>query len=189
MGKVSGWWVVALVAVMSFQIANIIQHKIILSDCKATLEEHSKRHRILQDYIQLHNRTLGPEYISTLATHYISVGKEYSIDPFLLAALGHHESSFDRKAVSDKGAVGIMQVMPFWVDSISFLDKVDDLLDPLTNIRAGAYILRHYMDRCGGIEPGLMCYYGGTRTLKEPTPSVVQYKNLVLNKYSKMELI
>ena len=73
---------------------------------------------------------------------------EYSdknkIDPFLIAAIIKNESGFDQKAVSDAGAVGLMQIMPEtgrWIAEQMGIDCYTDdaLYLSRTNIRMGCW--------------------------------------------------
>jgi soluble lytic murein transglycosylase-like protein len=58
------------------------------------------------------------------------------------------ESNFRKYAVSSAGAVGFMQVMPFWVKMIG--DQDHNLFHLRTNLRYGCTILRFYLDRESG---------------------------------------
>lgn len=71
-----------------------------------------------------------------------SVADEYQLDPHLLKAIVHVESGFDAKAVSPKGALGLMQVMP--ATGARYGVKAPDILisNPAENLRAGARYLR-----------------------------------------------
>lgn len=64
------------------------------------------------------------------------------VDPSLVLAIIEVESAFDRFAVSRVGAMGYMQVMPFWRDLTA---NEHSLLDPQTNIRYGCAILASYI--------------------------------------------
>ena len=66
------------------------------------------------------------------------------LDPQLVLGLIQHESNFRKYAVSDAGARGFMQVMPFWVRQIG--DSGHDLFTLRTNLRYGCTILRYYLD-------------------------------------------
>ncbi len=55
------------------------------------------------------------------------------------------ESRFDRWAVSNAGAVGLMQVMPFWPDELG--TKRHELTQIQANMRMGCAILRFYLKR------------------------------------------
>lgn len=66
------------------------------------------------------------------------------LDPQLVLALIQVESNFRKYAVSNAGARGYMQVMPFWVGEIGTTDQ--DLFQLRTNLRYGCTILRYYLD-------------------------------------------
>jgi soluble lytic murein transglycosylase-like protein len=65
--------------------------------------------------------------------------------PELVLAVIDVESNFDRFAISSAGALGLMQVMPFWLDEIGRPD--DNLIDAQTNLRMGCTILKYYMEK------------------------------------------
>jgi soluble lytic murein transglycosylase-like protein len=67
----------------------------------------------------------------------------------LVLSLIQVESAFRKHAVSSAGALGYMQVMPFWTRSIGDGDA-SRLFHMQTNLRFGCVILRHYLDREGG---------------------------------------
>jgi membrane-bound lytic murein transglycosylase MltF len=73
-------------------------------------------------------------------------GKAYDFNHLMLLAQGYQESKLDQSAVSHRGAVGIMQLMPSTAEnppvSISGVDK-----DMEKNIEAGAKYLRWITDR------------------------------------------
>jgi soluble lytic murein transglycosylase-like protein len=64
------------------------------------------------------------------------------IPPDLVLALMDVESRFDRYAVSPAGAVGLMQVMPFWPRQLGVQNQ---LVNVAPNIRMGCEILRYYL--------------------------------------------
>jgi soluble lytic murein transglycosylase-like protein len=64
------------------------------------------------------------------------------IPPDLVLALMEVESRFDRWAVSPAGAVGLMQVMPFWPRQLGVQNQ---LVKVAPNIRMGCEILRYYL--------------------------------------------
>jgi soluble lytic murein transglycosylase-like protein len=74
--------------------------------------------------------------------HYESM--RFNLDPDLVLALIEIESRFKIQAVSSVGAVGLMQIMPFWKSVIG--QESDSLFELRTNIRYGCLILRHYLD-------------------------------------------
>ena len=64
------------------------------------------------------------------------------LPPDLVLALIEVESRFDRWAVSPAGAVGLMQVMPFWPRELGVQNQ---LVRVAPNIRMGCEILRYYL--------------------------------------------
>ena len=68
-----------------------------------------------------------------------------NVSPELALAVIDVESRFDRFAISRTGALGYMQIMPFWIEEIG--SKGDNLFHSPTNLRVGCTILRFYLDR------------------------------------------
>lgn len=67
------------------------------------------------------------------------------LDRQLVLGLIQVESNFRKYAISEAGARGLMQVMPFWTTLIGD-GKVRRLFEMRTNLRYGCVILRHYLD-------------------------------------------
>lgn len=77
----------------------------------------------------------------------------------LVLAVIQIESAFDPYAVSSAGAMGMMQVMPFWKKEIG--REEDNLIDLETNLRYGCTILKYYIDKeQGRWTEGLARYNG-----------------------------
>ena len=66
------------------------------------------------------------------------------LPPDLVLALIEVESRFDRWAVSSAGAVGLMQVMPFWPERLGM--RRYELTRVAANVSMGCAILRFYLD-------------------------------------------
>lgn len=69
------------------------------------------------------------------------VADKYRIDVHLLAAIAHVESRFDVRAISPKGALGLMQVMPATGQRYGVSDP-QTLTNAATNLRVSAEYLR-----------------------------------------------
>jgi soluble lytic murein transglycosylase-like protein len=67
------------------------------------------------------------------------------LPPGLVLAVIDVESRFDRWAVSNAGAVGLMQVMPFWPERLGM--RRYELVHDSPNIRMGCAILRFYLQQ------------------------------------------
>jgi soluble lytic murein transglycosylase-like protein len=97
--------------------------------------------------------------------------KRAGLDTTLVLGLIQVESNFRKFAVSNVGARGYMQVMPFWTRVIGDGDPAK-LFHMQTNLRFGCVILRHYLDReRGDLFMGLGRYNGSRG--KSPYPDAV----------------
>jgi hypothetical protein len=80
--------------------------------------------------------------------------------PQLVLAVIDVESAFDPFAVSYAGAVGLMQVMPFWPGELGL--ERSDLIDIELNIRMGTSILAYYLERERGDYRRALARYNGS---------------------------
>ncbi|MGB0495394.1 MAG: transglycosylase SLT domain-containing protein [Kangiellaceae bacterium] len=71
--------------------------------------------------------------------------QKFDLDPMLVLALINVESDFDQYAISSAGALGLMQVMPFWKNEIGHPN--DNLNEIQTNIQYGCAILSLYLKK------------------------------------------
>ena len=83
---------------------------------------------------------------SEIDEYIVESGRRNSVDPLLLYAIMHQESSFKRKAMSYKGARGLMQLMPFTAARFG----VTNIWDPKQNIEGGARYMRFLLDLFSG---------------------------------------
>ena len=81
------------------------------------------------------------------------------LPPDLVLALIEVESRFDRWAVSPAGAVGLMQVMPFWPRQLGVQNQ---LVQVEPNIRMGCEILRYYLRVENRNWPRALARYNGS---------------------------
>jgi soluble lytic murein transglycosylase-like protein len=101
---------------------------------------------------------------------------ETRLPPGLVMALIHVESRFDRWAVSSAGAVGLMQVMPFWPEQLGM--RRYELTKVPSNIRMGCAILRHYLKRERNNVQKALARYNGSVGRRE-------YSDLVINQWTR----
>lgn len=92
--------------------------------------------------------------------------EKYGLDPFLVLAVIKAESSFSVSAVSEKGAIGLMQVKPSTAREIAgelgleFAGH-ESLHDPFLNVRLGIHYLGSLRARYRSIERALVAYNAG----------------------------
>lgn len=86
---------------------------------------------------------------------------QFGLDPMLILALINVESDFDHYAISSAGALGLMQVMPFWKQEIGHPD--DNLHEISTNLRYGCAILSLYLDKEKKDTTLALARYNGSR--------------------------
>lgn len=103
--------------------------------------------------------------------------ENYDVDPFLVLAVIQIESRFSPKAVSNRGAVGLMQVMPATAKYVAkksgiTLQSSKSLYDPFLNVRLGIYYLYMLNNRFSSVERVLTAYNFG------PNRSILGIRNL-----------
>jgi len=88
---------------------------------------------------------------------------QFGLDPFLVLAVISVESRFNPIAESGMGARGLMQIIPrYHREKLARHGGDDAALDPESNIRVGAQILREYVRRTGSLVAGLQYYNGAS---------------------------
>jgi soluble lytic murein transglycosylase-like protein len=110
----------------------------------------------------------------TIARWVYVYSKKQKLSPELILGIIAVESQFDHFAVSNVGAVGLMQVMPFWKKELGKPD--DNLLSIETNVRYGCAIIRHYIDRYKTMDRALGAYNGSLGRMKYPNKVYAKMK-------------
>ena len=88
----------------------------------------------------------------------VESAKRNSVDPLLLYSIMHQESGFKRRAMSYKGARGLMQLMPGTAARFG----VGNIWDPKQNIEGGARYMRFLLDLfAGDVKLALAGYNAG----------------------------
>lgn len=85
----------------------------------------------------------------------LAASQQFQVDPYLILAVIRSESSFVPDRVSNKGAIGLMQVMPDtaeWIVAQAGLQvpRTEYLYDPVTNISIGTWYLNYLLARYDG---------------------------------------
>jgi len=137
-------------------------------------------------------RDLGPQAVAALAQAVVDASRAHALPPTLLVAVMEVESGFDPYAVSQKGALGLMQILPS--TGIEVARRVGipwrgprTLFDPRANVRLGAAYLRELLDRYASLRVALAAYNEGPgqieSRLRGGAALPAHYAELVLGAY------
>ena len=114
---------------------------------------------------------LSPRQEQRLAVTIIREAKKNGLDPLLVTALIRIESSFDNFAVSNVGALGLMQIMPDtgqWLaeQREEPLRNSKNLFDFEKNVALGCGYLKSLIHQMGSVEAALLAYNAGPGAAK-----------------------
>jgi soluble lytic murein transglycosylase-like protein len=118
-----------------------------------------------------------------------SAGRHYEIDPDVIRAVINAESGYDAQAVSPKGAMGLMQLMPETARQMG----VGNAFDPVQNIHGGVRYLSELLGALSGDLPLALAAYnaGLSRVFGErripPISETRSYVERVLSLYRKLK--
>ena len=125
------------------------------ADWSADSSALSQYEEYLKDYILEQNYKVFPRMADIIVDGIHNASREYNISPLILIGLMDVESDFDYMAQSNRNAIGLLQIhLPTWVlndknpinlKKVGIIQSATDLYDPQKNLRAGAFILSHYM--------------------------------------------
>lgn len=88
----------------------------------------------------------------------------YQVDPYLVKAIIMAESSYNPKAISKKGAKGLMQLMPKTAKALG----VEDSFNPEHNINAGVKYFKQLLNQFNGdVKLALAAYNAGSKRVKK----------------------
>lgn len=113
------------------------------------------------------------------------IARQQRIEPALLHAVINAESSYDPHAVSEDGAIGLMQLMP----ATATLLGVEDPFDPIANITGGSRFLRRLLNQFKRLDLALAAYNAGANAVRRygnripPYPETQRYVSKVLAYY------
>lgn len=138
--------------------------------------------RIYKGWSSSYNRPLSvscPKYCDAVASY----SKIYGVPEKLIIAIIQNESAFNSKAVSPKGAKGLMQLM----DINSRAANINPF-NPNENIRAGTALFSRLLKQYDSIELALAAYNAGEGNVAKyggipPFPETKQYIQRVMRHY------
>ena len=128
-----------------------------------SLAQHARR--FATELVAVPDRQLEP----LIEVH----ARAQSLDPKLVKAVIQVESGYNAAALSNKGAIGLMQLMP---DTARMLDVLDPY-DPAQNLRGGVTYLRNLLDRFSGqVEYAVAAYNAGPGAVNRYGQRVPPYR-------------
>ena len=115
-------------------------------------------------------KILYPKIYSEIITTY---AQEYDVDENLVYALIKAESNFDNQAISNKSAIGLMQIVEETAIDVARKNNIDidsenvveELMDIDNNIQIGTKYLATLLTQYGNIEVALAAYNAGIGTV------------------------
>jgi hypothetical protein len=116
----------------------------------------------------------------------LQAADQYHVDPALIKAIIMVESSYNPRATSSKGAMGLMQLMPATARAMG----VDDSFNPENNINGGVRYFKQLLSQFDNdVRLALAAYNAGSRKVKEykdipPFKTTRLYVKKVLTYYS-----
>jgi len=114
-----------------------------------------------------------------------ATAQRHELNPELIAAVVRAESAFDPRAVSTKGAVGLLQLMP--ATAARFGAEGDALFDPASNLDAGVRYLKWLRQRFAGDLPKILAGYNageGTVERYDGVPPFRETRDFIRRIYS-----
>lgn len=120
----------------------------------------------------------------------LRAAKQHEVDPDLVKAVIKVESNFNSSAISRKGAMGIMQLMPDTAEGYS----VDNPFNPKENIDGGTKYLKKLIEMFGGdLKLALAAYNAGENAVIKygfripPYDETIDYVEKVLMHYNNLK--
>ena len=103
----------------------------------------------------------------------VKYSEKYQVDENLVFAIIKTESNFDKDVISNKGAVGLMQLMTNTAKEVALKNNIEldvnnieqDLLTPEKNIEIGTKYIGMMIQKYGNIQVALAAYNAGTGTV------------------------
>ena len=135
-----------------------------------SLYERDLQQRITQ-LVSRYKTGLKTDHLANLPERIVYESKKYDYDPLFLTAVIITESSFNNWARSNKGALGLMQILPTTGKALAGEAHVKwkgnpTLYDPEANIALGAYYLNKLVLRFGDLGLALEAYNHGPSQLR-----------------------
>jgi soluble lytic murein transglycosylase-like protein len=148
---------------------------------------------IVREFLDKEGVRLPQGTVNDISTSIHEASQRFKLPPEMILAVIRIESAFDTNALSDKGAVGLMQILPSTGQEIARDLRIEwrgeDLLrDPQANIEMGAYYLTKMIGQFNNLAVALAAYNQGPGRIAELSESKAElpmdYAEKVLSHYT-----
>ncbi len=149
-----------------------------------------KIRQVISDY----QRRMDPQHFEEIPGMILAESKVYGYDPMFVTALIITESSFNNKARSHRGAMGLMQILPRTGVALASEKEVEwkgspTLYNPEVNIALGTYYLNKLESRFGDLNLALEAYNHGPSRLDKYLKRGYQPKRYSKKVFENYEMI
>ncbi|MFO8085796.1 MAG: lytic transglycosylase domain-containing protein [Desulfobacterales bacterium] len=137
-------------------------------------------------YLKATNRKAARNFFDNIDACIIEASTQHDVSFSLIKAIIKVESDFNPEAISQKGAMGLMQIMPFNFNQLSITDP----FDPWENIMGGVRYLKNMLNKFNGnLQLSLAAYNAGPGAVDKygcipPYPETISYIDKVLKYYN-----
>ncbi len=148
---------------------------------------------LVRDFLDRARIRLPNETVEHIAASVHAASSKFQLPPEMILAVIRIESAFDVNALSNKGAVGLMQILPSTAQEIAQELRMEwrgeDLLrDPSANIQMGAYYLTKMIGQFNDLAVALTAYNHGPGRIADMNAAKVglpmDYAEKVLSYYT-----
>ena len=159
-----------LITSLSVVLYKEITHKPPIVQTKTETIVHVVSDPIIRGNFKLESEeiksSLNKSKLKHLLIYVNALCDEYGMDYEMVKAVIQTESSWDHKAVSSSGAIGLMQVLPStaWDE---FKTPKEDLYDPYVNVTVGIKYLSHLNQHFDDMDATLTAYSHGPTVTKK----------------------
>ena len=178
-----------LVTSLSVILYKEITHKPPIVQTKTETIVHMVSDPIIRGNFELEakeiNSSLNKSKLKHLLIYVNALCDDYGVNYEMVKAVIQTESSWDHKAVSESGAIGLMQILPStaWDE---FKTPKEDLFDPYVNVTVGIKYLAHLNQHFDDMDATLTAYSHGPTVTRKYSSSYIKnnfyvkrvYKNL-----------